>query len=918
PDPADELWPEAFREAAVEQIKQFANRVFPKKITAEGRLLSSEKHLSQESRGRWEAIAAETLTLDANEPADLPILRLCLLDFIADFANWDNSTVPAYLETSRALTQAAHEALGGAPGTRPLVVDPFAGGGSIPLEALRVGADAFASDLNPVAVLLCKVVLEYIPKYGQRLADEVRKWGQWVKEQAEKELAEFYPKDPDGATPIAYLWARTILSEAPGQGDAPVEVPLMRTMWLAKRTSPKTAMRWCRNASGEVKTERVEILYGDGSKHVVRRPIIEIFSPERDSEVENGTVARGSANCPVSGYTTPAANVREQFQKRRGGAHDSRLLVVVRKYDGRTGRDYRLPEASDEELVQLAGFQIQSRFGELIDGINWLPDETLPYLRSIFNINLLGVSSWGDLFTPRQALAHVTFARTIRNADFGGDAALAHVIRTLLTLALGKQTDLGNSLCRWEPIAQCPRQLFGRQAIGIVWDYAEGVPIGDSSGSWNVLIDGIARALDGIGSDWPPGQVQQADAAKHPLPDESASLLFTDPPYYDAIPYADLSDFFFVWQKRALGISASSLSEDNLTPKRDEIVQLAERNKKYAHKTRDNFEQRMTEALSRGREETTHDGIGVFVFAHKGTDAWEAMLQAVIDAGWTATASWPIDTEMSNRTRGIDSAALATSLWIVCRKRPANARAGHYGKVKREMQERITERLRYFWDAGIQGPDFVWAAIGPALESYSSYTEVRRMGGQPFTVSEFLTEVRRMVTDFALGQILHGASTEALDEWTRYYLMHANYFGAGDAPVGECILMAQGYGLPLDELSANRIGILKKASSGSALRLLGHTDRGSDRVGGPHASGGLPMIDMLHKIMNLWKAGDSEPVNAYLTEHGLRENDLFKSVVQALIEISPQGSGERSLLETLINYDPGQSPTAGETKMKFL
>ena len=178
--------------------------------------------------------------LDATQAAHLNVLRNALFDFIADFANWDNSTVPEYLETARALTQAAHEALGGEPGTRPLVVDPFAGGGAIPLEALRVGADAFASDLNPVAVLLNKVVLEYIPKYGQRLADEVRKWGEWIKEQAEQELAEFYPKDPDGATPIAYLWARTITCEGPGCG---AEVPLMRSLWLAKKGSKSVALR---------------------------------------------------------------------------------------------------------------------------------------------------------------------------------------------------------------------------------------------------------------------------------------------------------------------------------------------------------------------------------------------------------------------------------------------------------------------------------------------------------------------------------------------------------------------------------------------------------------------------------------------------------------------------------------------------
>ena len=243
---------------------------------------------------------------------------------------------------------------------------------------------------------------------------------------------------------------------------------------------------------------------------------------------------------------------------------------------------------------------------------------------------------------------------------------------------------------------------------------------------------------------------------------------------------------------------------------------------------------------------------------------------------------------------------------------------GYYTKVKPEMQEQITERLRYFWDAGIQGPDFVWAAIGPALESYSTDKEVRRNTGGAFTVVEFLTEVRRIVTDFALGQILHGASTEALDEWTRYYLMHMNHFGTGNAPVGECILLAQGYGLSLDDLTAPRIGILKKASSGSALHLLGHTDRNSDRVGQPHPSGGLPVIDMLHRTMNLWVAGDKTEINAYLTEHGLRENALFKSVVQALIEMNPQSSDERSLLEAIISYNPSLSTeeTEGQLTIK--
>ena len=226
--------------------------------------------------------------------------------------------MPAYLETSRALTQAAHEALGGEPGTRPLVVDPFAGGGSIPLEALRVGADAFASDLNPVAVLLNKVVLEYIPKYGQSLADEVRKWGQWVKEQAEKELAKFYPKDADGATPIAYLWARTVNCDA-SLGGCGAEVPLVRSLWLAKKGSKRVALRLIANK--EEKTVDFEIL-----------------ADANPSDVENGTVKGVSATCPCCGFTTPAKTVRDQLKVRHGGARRFSTVLCSNNKRKRAGK----------------------------------------------------------------------------------------------------------------------------------------------------------------------------------------------------------------------------------------------------------------------------------------------------------------------------------------------------------------------------------------------------------------------------------------------------------------------------------------------------------------------------------------------------------------------------------------------------
>jgi putative DNA methylase len=242
PDPADHLCPQIFRDRASKLINEFANAAITN--------LALGESCDQRTWIKWQALV-KTGGLDSHKEAHWNILRFALLDFIADFANWDNSTVHEYLETSRALTQAAHEALGGEPGTRPLVVDPFAGGGSIPLEVLRVGADAYASDLNPVPVLLNKVVLEFIPKYGQRLADEVRKWGEWIKREAEKELAEFYPKDADGATPIAYLWARTIRCEGPGCG---AEVPLIRNMQIT-RDGRKWHFAWTSQAGNKIGLE---------------------------------------------------------------------------------------------------------------------------------------------------------------------------------------------------------------------------------------------------------------------------------------------------------------------------------------------------------------------------------------------------------------------------------------------------------------------------------------------------------------------------------------------------------------------------------------------------------------------------------------------------------------------------------------
>ena len=532
---------DAFRETARTLMRTWAND--------HGRLQGAD------SFKRFVEIQQSTRNAAGRQPRRL---RQALLDFIADFANWDNSTVREYLDTSRALTQAAHEALGGAPGTRPLVVDPFAGGGSIPLEALRVGADAFASDLNPVAVLLNKVVLEYIPKYGQRLADEVRKWGEWIKREAEKELAEFYPKDADGATPIAYLWARTIHCEGPGCG---AEVPLIRSLWLAKKANRSIALQLVPNPKAKRVDFQITVKHRDGWVDQAN-PKITIANPKFD-----GTVKRGSATCPCCGYTTPVARVREQLKARRGGASDARLYSVVLTHPTEAGRFYRLPMQKDMSAVEKAASVLKQRKSEHHGPLSLVPEEKLD-LRGIRHTwgMIYGFDNWESFFSLRQLVALVTLTRLVREVadkEFA-DADLTNAVATCLALTIDKVADLANSVCRWEPVAECPRQLFARQAIPITWDFAEGVPTGKSSGSWSILIDRFEKVLSDIGSDWHTSSPQQSTATAHPMPDDSANAFITDPPYYDAVPYAFLrisSTFGFV---EVLAISTATSSKNQL------------------------------------------------------------------------------------------------------------------------------------------------------------------------------------------------------------------------------------------------------------------------------------------------------------------------------------------------------------------
>ena len=757
-------------------------------------------------------------------------LRRSLLRFIGDFANWDLASNPAYIEAGRELVKAAH------PDETPLVVDPFAGGGSIPLEALRLGCEAFASDLNPVACLILKVMLEDIPRHGPALAEELRRVGGEIKKQAEKELAKFYPKIPiipdnlkngsfilfkkkengfgytavgdvgkhllekqedythylqieKGAehgpnfglmfsdwktieeagarplglkweTPIAYIWARTIKCESPNCG---AEIPLMRSFWLSKKVNHKRALRF-RIVRPGGKPPRVEF---------------EIFDPKTDKGVSSGTVTRAKATCLCCGTVLSPERVRAQLSEQRGGADvlfnkdgdrvgGARMLAIVSIQPGIKGRCYRLPKDHDYQAV----WHAKKWLKEIIEkwerngkkGLCPVPDEPLPWRhghRAIGSPRVYGMKQWGDLFTMRQKVALTGLQECI--------SGLGQQLLPFLVLALNRVVMSDMSCTRWNSTAEKMQHTFGRQALPMVWDFAEVAPIAKAPGNWQSGYTIIADIISRLPTPFKPGQIQQADAAESPLPEESANVWFTDPPYYDAVPYADLSDFFFVWLKRALPdhplLRDPFDSANPLTPKEKELTVTTVAKHDGQPKTREFFESGMFAVFAEGSRVLRKDGIGSVVFAHKTTEGWESLLSGMIRGGLTITASWPISTEMGSRLNAMETAALATSVHLVCRPRPEDAPIGDWADVLRELPDRVGDWMERLQGEGIRGADLVFACIGPALEIFSRYSKVVDpeereipLGGDPEATEPhkrgFLAYVWETVGRIALEQVL--------------------------------------------------------------------------------------------------------------------------------------------------------------------
>jgi adenine-specific DNA methylase len=638
-----------------------------------------------------------------------------------------------------------------------LVVDPFAGGGSIPLEALRVGCDTFASDLNPVACHILKVMLEDIPRLGPKLAEELRQTGIQLKSEVGAQLSEFFPKEADGSTPIAYLWARTVRCEAPNCG---AEIPLVRSFWLCKKAKRRRALRY-----------RIEHVKGRTGKIN-----FDVFEPNSESDVQTGTVSRAKATCLCCNVVLAADRVRAQLAAQRGGADvvfdesgqrvgGALLLAVVTVRPGDPGRHYRTSLPRDYVTIKKAQLKAVAIIDDWKRGSTLgecpVPDEpiSLTEIRRI-SVPLYGIKSWGELFTARQKVALSEIAGRVRELSEGGHEAL----RACLAIILDRSADYNSTSCRWVAKGEFIGNTFGRQAIPLVWDFAEVNVSGDATGGLSNALDWVASVIENI----PPvssGQALPADARNSPLADESADVWFTDPPYYDSVPYAHLSDFFVVWLRRAIGRQAfSRISIDptsSLAPKAQEIV--VDRRHRLSTSTKDSrfYEEGMALAFAEGRRVLRADGIGAVVFAHKTTEGWEALLSGIIRGGWTIAGSWPVTTEMGARLNARDTASLATSVHIILRPRADSAETGDWAEVLRELPGRVSTWMKRLQLEGVRGADLVFACIGPALEIFSRFARVETAEGQEVTLAQYLEKVWEVVGRSALEQVLGTSEAQA-------------------------------------------------------------------------------------------------------------------------------------------------------------
>jgi adenine-specific DNA methylase len=699
-----------------------------------------------------------------------------------------------------------------------------------------------------------------------------------VLEEARKELEQFYPKDPDGSIPVGYIWARTLPCQNPTCG---AEIPLMRQTWLAKKDKKKIALKLIPNK----KAKRVDT-------RIVEGDTID-FNPEE------GTISRAHVRCPVCDGAVDDDTTRRLF---REGKASQRMMAVVLSHPNHTVKTYRLPNERDSNVYHSTESALEQKRQALWAEweIDPVPDEEIPTteLRRLA-VPLYGLRFFADVFNPRQKLALVSFVEKVRKS-FGqmleakADAEFARACSTYLALAVSRMVDYMNSLCVHDNTQERTVHVFGRQALPMVWDYSELNPLSDTVGSWNSMFERrMLAALAGLSDACQESAVVvHGSATELPWPEGSFDAVFTDPPYYDNVPYSHLADFFYVWLKRCVGSLYPDLFATPLTPKSLEVVQDRPHSLSNSKKDKNYFETMMKGAFGEINRVLRPGGIAVIVFAHKTTEAWETVLNGLLEIGLYATSSWPIHTEQEVRLNAQETAALASSIYMVCRKR-TTTEVGEFPRVRKEIDERVKQKLAQFWDEGIRGADFFMSAIGPAVEAFGKYARVEKLSGEPVTVAELLEYVRKVVSEFALERIIHTAQLGGVDAVTRYYLLFRWTYNHARVQFDEANKLANSVGVELSALwGAGGIVVKQK----EYVVMPSPLERGKELEG---KSQFTTMIDALQYAAWLWSRNDQKKLKEHLAAtYG--SNESFWQVAQGIAEVLPDGDKEKQVLQGLL------------------
>ena len=857
-----------------------------------------------------------------------------LLRFVGEFAAWEKGADPRWRDAAIDLIKANHL-------SSPHVFDSFSGYGAIPGEAARLGCESIASDLNPVALLCLRTLLEGVPRHGYDLVDKFHEGAEYIRKEAEKQLSIYYSKHK-GHHPIAWLWARTVTCEGPGCGAM---IPLVSQTTIAKGKR-KT---WI-EITGDVKTKQIKISVRSGNSIPAGLKT---------------TAGGGHAVCPVCGFTTNKERVKAQGKAGRMG---HRLYGVALAIGSRQGKEYVDASPEDEKAFERASEQWMN----LLDTDASLAiNEPFVLTYGLHVPPHYGIKTWGDLFSPRQKLCLHTLGSILHDYEASliaqhVDPLLVRDVVTALALAVSNSLHYSTNMSTWlaEHMISC---FITGNAIAMRWDWAEAnLLVADYVGGLDYSFTQAEAALVGTLAVARPATVMKADATKYPLPDDAADMYFSDPPYYDVVPYADLSDLCYVWLKRFVGHLQPDLFEEELTPKAAQIVvnpyTVADGR---GDQSPARYQELMTQAFREARRVLKPDGIGCIVFAHKGTAAWETLLAAIIDAGFIVTASWPIDTERASRMRANKSAALGSSVHIVIRPREnpdgtvTDDEIGDWRDVLADLPGKIRNWMKRMVYEGVVGADAIFACLGPALELYSRYARVEKANGDQVFLREYLEHVWATISREALATIFEGADASGFEPDARLTAMwlwtlrtEAGDLGETtdevDGETGGKKEKTKGYALEFDAVNniAKGLGIhvdtlhsVVEISKGQA-RLLSVDERTQYLFGKTTDEPTKPIrkkveqadlfsemlddsvsevvwrdkavlrqgettLDRVHQSMILFAAGRGEAVKRFLVEDGAGRDARFWSLAQALSALYPPQSDEKRWVDGILARKKG-------------